>query len=56
MIGVFSFFEGNTKSFFAYSIFVEFDKMQTPLKDTVRFIPVSFKIGLATIGVCVFVR
>ena len=30
--------------------------MQTPLKDTVRFIPALFKIGLATIGVCVFVR
>lgn len=39
-----------------YNTFVEFDKMQIPLKGIVWFIPASFKISLATIGVCVFVR
>ncbi len=42
--------------YLAYTIFVEFDKMQIPLKVVYGLIHTSFKISLATIGVCVFMR
>ena len=50
-----SLFIGIVILFFATTIFVEFDKMQIPFY-VVVVTPISRKVGLATIGVCVFVR
>ncbi len=39
-----------------HNIIIEFDKMQIPFMMILWLHPISRKVSLATIGVCVFVR
>ena len=53
-MGVFSFL-GILYSFYAYTYCcIEFDKMQIPFTAICVYIPILYKVCLATIGVCVF--
>ncbi len=53
-MGLFFFFEVLIP-FFDYTLFIEFDKMQVPYRDSCN-IPNLYIACLATTGICVFVR
>lgn len=53
-MGVFCFL-GITIPFFDYTLFIEFDKMQIPYRESCN-IPALYTVCLATTGICVFVR
>ena len=53
-MGVF-YFLGIHIPFFVHTLFIEFDKMQIPYRESCN-IPNLYIVCLATTGICVFVR